>query len=146
MLFITALAMVPARAILGPTMGFWDAIAIIGLIGAWPTIEAIFHVGLLHSRYNILPTINHAIHHANPTPENGLMPIFFSLQFMAGCWLAWPRPYLSTAAATVMVLTCWYEALHYLIHAGKAPAALTHHHLLHHHWPHMNFSISSTRH
>lgn len=158
---------VVAALIANLVVGGWslgDLWVVVGLLAAWPLIEWVIHVMLLHMKPKSLGPLTldplfarkHREHHADPTDtqlvfipirvEVTLLVIFLGLALFA-----FPRLSLGlTFLLAISVLGFCYEWLHFLVHSDYRPKsaayrALWRHHRLHHYknekyW----FGISST--
>jgi sterol desaturase/sphingolipid hydroxylase (fatty acid hydroxylase superfamily) len=128
-----------------------DLWVVVGLVAAWPFIEWVTHVMLLHMRpkrwgrlrLDPLFARKHREHHADPTDtELIFIPIRVELTlfaiFLALALFAFPRLSLGlTFLLAISTIGLCYEWLHFLVHSDYRPKsapyrALWRHHRLHH--------------
>lgn len=120
------------------------------VIVAWPMIEWLVHVRILHARplkilgfnYDPLFAQIHRAHHRNPYhPKFGIVPVATLVQYcllipgIFCIFFRWPRPI--TVSAVVATMAFRYELWHYLIHSSYKPKSkwfrrLRDRHLWHH--------------
>jgi sterol desaturase/sphingolipid hydroxylase (fatty acid hydroxylase superfamily) len=130
---------------------WWELLVPVGLVAAFPAIEWVIHVGILHWRPRRLGPLEvdsllarkHREHHADP---RDIPLVFIPWQVLA--WLlptyvvvallAFPRPGLALTFLTALgLLGMSYEWTHYLIHSDYKPRSRTfravwRNHRLHH--------------
>lgn len=148
-LVVLAVSLISLRAWHSPIA--WPDLAIVGaLLLAWPAVEWLIHVFLLHFRPLHLggriwdPKVSqaHRAHHEEPWQADLIfVPIhtyLFSLPLIALLWLGpLPLTYGLTGLAATSLLALHYEWVHHLLHTRYVPKtkmykAMWKHHRLHH--------------
>lgn len=148
-LLLLAPMMVGLRLQHGP-LGPWDAAVAAAVLLAWPAIEWLIHVFVLHFRPLPLgrrvwdPKVSraHRAHHEDPwRAELIFVPLhtyLFTLPLIALLWLgALPLPLALTGLAVTALMALHYEWVHHLVHTRYVPKsrpyrAMWKHHRLHH--------------
>ncbi len=146
-----------------PSWSWVDAAIPLGLIAAWPFVEWLIHVLLLHWTPRVVLGITidpanaraHRTHHRNP---NELLLLFIPVHtylyaapaIVAPWLLLLPASQAWTGIAATLLLALHYEWSHYLAHIQYTPKIgfyqrVCRHHVLHHfksekHW----FGVSMT--
>lgn len=142
----------------------WDAAIIVAYLAAWPFVEWLIHVFILHMKplrvgsrsIDLHLAKKHRAHHQDPDDRTHIfiplrsLLLFLPLPYLVAWWLL-PTPALMwTTLAGLFTMGLIYEWCHFLIHTNyRAKTSLYkrlwRHHRLHHfkherHW----FGVSTT--
>lgn len=147
------LALAPAAVALRIAHGgftAWDAAVAAAVVLAWPALEWLIHVFVLHFRplpiggrvWDPKVSQKHRAHHEDPWRADLIfIPVHtyaFTLPLMVGLWLGGlPLSLGLTGLATTLVMSLHYEWVHHLVHTRYVPKsrryhAMWKHHRLHH--------------
>ena len=149
LIFLLAVTTVGARA----TLGAWtltDLWIVLGVLAAWPFLEWVIHVFVLHFRpfelfgRRIDPYVaaKHRRHHRDPWRLDILfIPLRSFAVTVPLTFLLWPTffalPQALTGIAFTYLMTLHYEWVHFLVHTRYTPKSAFYHrmwrnHRLHH--------------
>ena len=144
-----ALAGLVGRSYVG-AFAWADLLIVAGVIAAWPFIEWLIHVFILHAKptglsrfiYNGRVAKKHRAHHRDPFNLTILFfpahTFFVTLPLLSiGSYLALPLPRAATLVAAMTTMLLRYEWIHFLTHTRYRPRGrwyrtLWRNHRLHH--------------
>lgn len=128
LLLVWSLGAVLARAVAGP-LSWADALVVLAVIAAWPFLEWLIHVLLLHwvpRSFGVLkidPPVAraHRLHHHKPwILEHVFIPyaslVAALLVLLSVFWALRPGPVVTTGFVVAALMSLRYEWTHYLAH------------------------------
>ncbi|HBP19916.1 MAG TPA: fatty acid hydroxylase [Planctomycetes bacterium] len=126
LLVLSAAGFLGARAWLGE-LSRWDAAVVLGVVAAYPFLEWVIHVFVLHSRYDFDLARKHREHHADPwrldvvfipwSTHAQVLPLVVAPLFLLE---GTPLRLVISGLATLWLLGIVYEWVHYLAHVPYA--------------------------